>query len=88
MTALKTHSLGFPRIGYQRELKLITESFWKGKSTESELNAVASTLRKSNWNLQKQKGIELVPRYHSSRIILISAMTLVSMIKYWIRLLF
>ncbi len=34
---LLTHSLGFPRIGEQRELKRATEAYWKGRLSAEEL---------------------------------------------------
>lgn len=55
------HSLGFPRIGRDRELKKAQEAFWKGELNEAGLRAVGSELRKTHWALQKQAGIELLP---------------------------
>ena len=55
------HSLGFPRIGRDRELKKAQEAFWKGELDEAGLRAVGRDLRKSHWDLQKQAGIELLP---------------------------
>ncbi|UUQ65451.1 5-methyltetrahydropteroyltriglutamate--homocysteine S-methyltransferase [Pseudomonas fuscovaginae UPB0736] len=55
------HSLGFPRIGRDRELKKAQEAFWKGELNEAGLRAVGAELRKAHWNLQKQAGIELLP---------------------------
>ena len=55
------HSLGFPRIGRDRELKKAQEAFWKGELDEAGLRAVGRELRKSHWDLQKQAGIELLP---------------------------
>ncbi|MBP1327557.1 5-methyltetrahydropteroyltriglutamate--homocysteine methyltransferase [Leucobacter exalbidus] len=37
--------LGYPRIGRRRELKRAIESFWKGNTTEAELQATARELR-------------------------------------------
>jgi len=37
--------LGYPRIGANRELKKALESFWKGASTEADLEATAAGLR-------------------------------------------
>src|SRR5699024_6039344 len=37
--------LGYPRIGPRRELKRALESFWAGRTTEAELDAVAADLR-------------------------------------------
>lgn len=53
--------LGFPRIGPNRELKKITEAYWKGKATVEELFQVGKELRASNWNLQKSAGVDIIP---------------------------
>ncbi|AZE89665.1 5-methyltetrahydropteroyltriglutamate--homocysteine S-methyltransferase [Pseudomonas orientalis] len=55
------HSLGFPRIGRDRELKKAQEAFWKGELDEAGLRAVGRDLRKTHWDLQKEAGIELLP---------------------------
>ncbi|WP_434765835.1 5-methyltetrahydropteroyltriglutamate--homocysteine S-methyltransferase [Pseudomonas triticicola] len=55
------HSLGFPRIGRDRELKKAQEAFWKGELNEAGLRDVGRELRKAHWNLQKNAGIELLP---------------------------
>ncbi|WP_416769230.1 5-methyltetrahydropteroyltriglutamate--homocysteine S-methyltransferase [Pseudomonas sp. RHF3.3-3] len=55
------HSLGFPRIGRDRELKKAQEAFWKGELNEAGLRAVGAELRKVHWDLQKDAGIELLP---------------------------
>ena len=55
------HSLGFPRIGRDRELKKAQEAFWKGELDEAGLFAVGRDLRKAHWDVQKQAGIELLP---------------------------
>jgi 5-methyltetrahydropteroyltriglutamate--homocysteine methyltransferase len=55
------HSLGFPRIGRDRELKKAQEAFWKGELDEAGLLAVGRDLRKAHWDVQKQAGIELLP---------------------------
>lgn len=55
------HSLGFPRIGRDRELKKAQEAFWKGELDEAGLRAVGQSLRKVHWELQKQAGIDLLP---------------------------
>ena len=54
-------NLGFPRIGKNRELKKALESFWKGKISEHELLETASQLKKENWKLQHESGIDLIP---------------------------
>ena len=57
------HSLGFPRIGRDRELKKAQEAFWKGELDEAGLRAVGRELRKAHWDLQKKAGIELTSSY-------------------------
>jgi 5-methyltetrahydropteroyltriglutamate--homocysteine methyltransferase len=56
-----THTLGFPRVGLDRELKKALESHWKGELGEAELLAVASDLRQRHWQLQQSQGIDLIP---------------------------
>ena len=55
------HTLGFPRIGAQRELKKAVEAYWKGNLDEAGLRAVGKNLRKQNWQLQQAAGIQLIP---------------------------
>lgn len=55
------HSLGFPRIGRDRELKKAQEAFWKGELHEAGLRDVGRELRKAHWDLQKNAGIDLLP---------------------------
>jgi len=57
---MKTLITGFPRIGENRELKSALESFWSGKTTEAELNITASELKRKQWKLQQDKGIDLI----------------------------
>ncbi|WP_271411122.1 5-methyltetrahydropteroyltriglutamate--homocysteine S-methyltransferase [Pseudomonas sp. Q1-7] len=56
-----SHSLGFPRIGRDRELKKALEAFWKHELDETGLRAVGRRLRAEHWQLQKDAGIELLP---------------------------
>ena len=58
---MQTHNLGYPRIGSQRQLKKACEKYWAGKLSEEELLQVAKDIRLSNWELQKQYGIDLIP---------------------------
>jgi len=60
-TTIKTHSLGYPRIGAKRELKKATEAYWKGDLPRSELIATGKTLRETNWKKQQAAGIDLIP---------------------------
>lgn len=53
--------LGFPRIGGQRELKKVTESYWQGKVGVNDLLAKGKELRSHNWKLQKEAGVDVIP---------------------------
>ncbi len=55
-----THTLGFPRMGAQRELKFALETFWRGDSTEAELHATAAQLRQLHWQAQVDAGLGFV----------------------------
>ena len=55
---IKTASLGFPRIGANRELKKAVESFWKKSSNEADLKKSAQEIRHNNWQLQQKSGID------------------------------
>jgi 5-methyltetrahydropteroyltriglutamate--homocysteine methyltransferase len=52
---------GFPRIGPARELKFATESFWRGESTEADLQKTAREIRIANWKRMSDAGIDLIP---------------------------
>ncbi|HBZ93137.1 MAG TPA: 5-methyltetrahydropteroyltriglutamate--homocysteine S-methyltransferase [Pseudomonas sp.] len=56
-----SHSLGFPRIGRDRELKKALEAHWQGELDEAGLRAVGQRLRAEHWQLQKDAGIDLLP---------------------------
>jgi 5-methyltetrahydropteroyltriglutamate--homocysteine methyltransferase len=56
-----TNNLGYPRIGARRELKRANEKFWSGKIDREELQQVAQKLRRDNWQIQKDAGIDLIP---------------------------
>ncbi|MBI4660080.1 MAG: 5-methyltetrahydropteroyltriglutamate--homocysteine S-methyltransferase [Verrucomicrobia bacterium] len=58
---VRTHNLGFPRIGAKRELKRALESFWSGKTSEAQLLQTAKAIRAENWRLQQAAGIDLIP---------------------------
>ncbi|MCL6703561.1 5-methyltetrahydropteroyltriglutamate--homocysteine S-methyltransferase [Pseudomonas sp. T1.Ur] len=55
------HTLGFPRIGADRELKKALEAYWKGDLAPTALQAVGRELRARHWQLQKDTGIDLLP---------------------------
>jgi 5-methyltetrahydropteroyltriglutamate--homocysteine methyltransferase len=56
---VRTHNLGFPRIGKKRELKFALEKFWKKIISKEELQTIAVRLRKQHW--QDQSKLDLVP---------------------------
>ncbi|HEY1028128.1 MAG TPA: 5-methyltetrahydropteroyltriglutamate--homocysteine S-methyltransferase [Pseudomonas sp.] len=56
-----SHSLGFPRIGRDRELKKALEAHWKGELDEAGLRAVGKQLRAEHWRQQRAAGIDLLP---------------------------
>ncbi|CCD22331.1 5-methyltetrahydropteroyltriglutamate-homocysteine S-methyltransferase NDAI_0A01730 [Naumovozyma dairenensis CBS 421] len=58
---VKSAVLGFPRIGPNRELKKVTESYWNGKVTVDDLFKVGKELRAQNWKLQKDAGVDIIP---------------------------
>ena len=58
---IRTNVLGYPRIGKQRELKKACEAYWAGKINREQLEATARELRKENWTLLKEAGIDLIP---------------------------
>ena len=59
--SIRTNILGYPRIGVNRELKKAEEAYWAGKITKQELLDTAAQIRKENWQLQKEAGIDLIP---------------------------
>ena len=58
---LKTATLGFPRIGLNRELKKAVESYWKQTSNLNDLQSSASQIKTKNWQLQKDSQINYIP---------------------------
>ncbi len=53
----KSYVVGFPRIGEQRELKKVLESFWANNCSFDEVEKVAGDLKKRHWSYQKKAGI-------------------------------
>ncbi len=54
------HTLGFPRMGAQRELKFALERHWRGEITADELQAVGRELRARHWQIQRDAGLDFV----------------------------
>ncbi|OJU25846.1 MAG: 5-methyltetrahydropteroyltriglutamate--homocysteine S-methyltransferase [Nitrobacter sp. 62-13] len=61
VSSLPVATLGTPRIGPRRELKIALESYWSGKSDESALLEAAASLRAANWARQKSLGVTVIP---------------------------
>jgi 5-methyltetrahydropteroyltriglutamate--homocysteine methyltransferase len=57
---IQTHTLGFPRMGAQRELKFALERHWRGEITADQLEATGRELRARHWRLQQQSGMHRV----------------------------
>ena len=57
---IRTHILGFPRIGAQRELKFALERHWRGEIGADALEATGRELRRRHWALQRDAGLDLV----------------------------
>lgn len=55
------HTLGFPRIGLNRELKKAQEKYWSGNLMLQDFLSVGYELRKKNWQKQKESGIDYIP---------------------------
>lgn len=57
------HSLGFSRMGVQRELKFALEAYWSGKADSAELLETGCELRQRHWALQAKGcgGTAMVP---------------------------
>ncbi len=61
LLSIPVATLGTPRIGPRRELKLALESYWAGKSDETQLLEAAAALRAANWARQKSLGVTVIP---------------------------
>jgi 5-methyltetrahydropteroyltriglutamate--homocysteine methyltransferase len=55
------HSLGFPRIGAERQMKFAVEAYWKGELTEEKLLEKGRQICQENWAMQAQAGLDLLP---------------------------
>ena len=54
-------NLGYPRIGLRRELKKALEKYWNHSIDLDELIKITRQIRKINWSLQKEIGVQVVP---------------------------
>ncbi|MBE5959221.1 MAG: 5-methyltetrahydropteroyltriglutamate--homocysteine S-methyltransferase [Lachnospiraceae bacterium] len=53
--------VGFPRVGKLRELKFISEKYFRGEVNKEELLQVAKELRAEHWKFQKNAGVGMIP---------------------------
>ena len=60
MNMIRTHTLGFPRMGAQRELKFALERHWRGEIDATALEQVGCGLRARHWALQRDSGLDFV----------------------------
>lgn len=58
---MKTSIIGYPRIGSLRELKFVSEKYFRGEVSVSELQNTAKELRFSNLDLQRKSGLDFIP---------------------------
>ncbi|MCM3068098.1 5-methyltetrahydropteroyltriglutamate--homocysteine S-methyltransferase [Priestia flexa] len=57
---VNTATIGYPRIGRNREWKKAIESYWKQETTEAELHNQLHELYVNQLRIQKDKGIDFV----------------------------
>ena len=57
---IKTHILGFPRLGPNREYKRALEAYWAGKIDARQLHAQGTAIRQANWRIQAEAGLDYV----------------------------
>lgn len=58
---MQTQNLGYPRIGSKRQLKKACERYWSGKISAEELIGTGESIRRKNWQTQKNAGIDYIP---------------------------
>ncbi len=58
---MKTSIVGFPRVGKLRELKFVTEKYFRDEVSEQELKEEGRKLREEHWTLQKESGLDYIP---------------------------
>ncbi|MGA9190712.1 MAG: 5-methyltetrahydropteroyltriglutamate--homocysteine S-methyltransferase [Anaerolineales bacterium] len=60
MGSYKTQTVGFPRIGAQREMKRALESYWKGKLEAPALIQTLHQVEQDAWSTQLEAGIDYI----------------------------
>jgi 5-methyltetrahydropteroyltriglutamate--homocysteine methyltransferase len=60
MTKVLTQTIGYPRIGPNREIKRALEGHWKGKVNANDLLATAQQIELASWRTQAATGIDRI----------------------------
>eukprot|EP00754_Rhynchopus_humris_P034134 Rhum_TRINITY_DN15506_c3_g2::Rhum_TRINITY_DN15506_c3_g2_i5::g.160835::m.160835/K00549/metE; 5-methyltetrahydropteroyltriglutamate--homocysteine methyltransferase len=58
--ALRTTTLGFPRTGARREMKVALEKYWGGELSEAELRAASEAVAAQSVQEQAAAGVSLI----------------------------
>lgn len=58
--SISTVTLGYPRIGKNREVKKALEAFWSGKSDAETLLQTVHDVESTNWQTQLEAGIDRI----------------------------
>lgn len=58
---MKTSVIGFPRVGKLRELKFVTEKFFRGEADVEGLEKIGKEIRLEQWKWQKDSRIDFIP---------------------------
>ena len=58
---ITTHTLGYPRVGAQRQLKFALEAYWAGRAPRATLTDIGAELRRTHWHDQAHAGCTFVP---------------------------
>ncbi|MGC9398011.1 MAG: 5-methyltetrahydropteroyltriglutamate--homocysteine S-methyltransferase [Anaerolineae bacterium] len=59
-TTIKTQTLGYPRIGRDREIKRALSTYWKGNIDREELLRISRQVAEAGWQAQKNAGIDCI----------------------------
>lgn len=58
---MRTSVIGYPRVGTLRELKFSTEKYFRGEICATELQNTAKEIRKKQWMIQNDSGLDYIP---------------------------
>lgn len=56
----KSHILGFPRLGPNREYKKVLEQYWHSNIALATLEDAGKEIRRQNWRIQERAGLSFV----------------------------